>query len=408
MRNLKSLFLLALVCFVQVSLFSQSMKFVGIRNNPTTNKQEFIQWDTLVLPIVSTDSASITGLVSGSSTFNSNTGNYCVSALRNNQSVTLSYDVNTRTNTVLANQIDFGISTKVDLSNGKLYTIQGKKNGKRSYIAVTDPITNATTLVDSLPGDIFAFVGEGMVFNSNNHHFYFQYIDTANQMKFMDVDLSGTTTTMTSSTLGMPNNSGSYFLEFDLNSNILYFFNLKYNSQTRRSKIFFGNINLSNGAVNFEDSVSNIRGLIYSSVTFDQTGQNMCVSVIDSNNQNVMLCYQVLNSYWFTAPLPAGSVYEIEANNYAYAQAKYASTSVKELNAPMLVYPNPAQDFLQVSGAGLGNRYRIFNQNGQLVLSGKISQNEEKIDVSKLNSGLFLLLMEGTKNVSKFIINKGL
>ena len=390
---------------LSLATLGQSMKFVAVRNNPTTQRQEFIQWDTLSLPNVINDSASITGLVSGSSTFNSNTGNYCVSALRNNQSITLSYDVNTRSNTVLANQIDFGISTKVDLSNGKLYTIQGKKNGKRSYITVTNPITNATSLVDSLPGSIFAFVGEGMVFNSNNHHFYFQYVDTANQMKFMDVDLSGTTTTMTSSTLGMPTNSGSYFLEFDLNSNVLYFFNLKYNSQTRRSKIFFGNINLNNGAVNFEDSVSNIRALIYSSVTFDQTGQNMCVSVIDSNNQNVMLCYQVLNSYWFTAPLPAGSVYEIEANNYSYAQAKYASTSVKELNAPLLVYPNPAQDFLQVSGAGLGNRYRIFNQNGQLVLSGKISQNEEKIDVSELNSGLFLFMMEGTKTVSKFIIN---
>jgi Secretion system C-terminal sorting domain len=390
---------------LSLATLGQSMKFVAVRNNPTTQRQEFIQWDTLSLPNVINDSASITGLVSGSSTFNSNTGNYCVSALRNNQSITLSYDVNTRSNTVLANQIDFGISTKVDLSNGKLYTIQGKKNGKRSYITVTNPITNATTLVDSLPGSIFAFIGEGMVFNSNNHHFYFQYVDTANQMKFMDVDLSGTTTTMTSSTLGMPTNSGSYFLEFDLNSNVLYFLNLKYNSQTRRSKIFFGNINLNNGAVNFEDSVSNIRALIYSSVTFDQTGQNMCVSVIDSNNQNVMLCYQVLNSYWFTAPLPAGSVYEIEANNYSYAQAKYASTSVKELNAPLLVYPNPAQDFLQVSGAGLGNRYRIFNQNGQLVLSGKISQNEEKIDVSELNSGLFLFMMEGTKTVSKFIIN---
>ncbi len=390
---------------LSLATLGQSMKFVAVRNNPTTQRQEFIQWDTLSLPNVINDSASITGLVSGSSTFNSNTGNYCVSALRNNQSITLSYDVNTRSNTVLANQIDFGISTKVDLSNGKLYTIQGKKNGKRSYLTVTNPITNATSLVDSLPGSIFAFIGEGMVFNSNNHHFYFQYVDTANQMKFMDVDLSGTTTTMTSSTLGMPTNSGSYFLEFDLNNNVLYFFNLKYNSQTRRSKIYFGNINLNNGAVNFEDSVSNIRALIYSSVTFDQTGQNMCVSVIDSNNQNVMLCYQVLNSYWFTAPLPAGSVYEIEANNYSYAQAKYASTSVKELNAPLLVYPNPAQDFLQVSGAGLGNRYRIFNQNGQLVLSGKISQNEEKIDVSELNSGLFLFMMEGTKTVSKFIIN---
>ncbi|MFY8132710.1 MAG: hypothetical protein ACOVOL_05700, partial [Bacteroidia bacterium] len=100
---------------LSLATLGQSMKFVAVRNNPTTQRQEFIQWDTLSLPNVINDSASITGLVSGSSTFNSNTGNYCVSALRNNQSITLSYDVNTRSNTVLANQIDFGISTKVDL-----------------------------------------------------------------------------------------------------------------------------------------------------------------------------------------------------------------------------------------------------------------------------------------------------
>jgi hypothetical protein len=167
-------------------------------------------------------------------------------------------------------------------------------------------------------------------------------------------------------------------------------------------------LNPTNGAVNYEDSISGYSGVVLSSGTFDQTGQNMCISAVDSNNRYIMVGYQVLGAYWFEAPLPAGNVYEIEANNYTYVQAKYASTSVKELNAPMLVFPNPAQDFLQVSGVGLGNRYRIFNQNGQLVLSGKISQNEDKIDVPKLNSGLFLFMMEGTKNVSKFIINKGL
>ena len=79
---------------------------------------------------------------------------------------------------------------------------------------------------------------------------------------------------------------------------------------------------------------------------------------------------------------------------------------MKELNAPMLVYPNPVQDFLRVSGAGFGNRYRIINQNGQLVLSGRISQNEEKIDVSKLLPGLFFISFDEKSLGQKFIIQK--
>ena len=73
---------------------------------------------------------------------------------------------------------------------------------------------------------------------------------------------------------------------------------------------------------------------------------------------------------------------------------------------PIQIYPNPAHDFLQVSGAGLGNRYRIFNQNGQLVLSGKISQNEEKIDVSNLLPGLYFISCDEKPLGQKFIIQK--
>jgi len=246
-----------------------------------------------------------------------------------------------------------------------------------------------------------------MVFNSNTHHLYFYYIDSNNQGSLMDVDVASNPVTMNSVRVYTANGAVNYMsMEFDLNTNLLHFFSIKYNSQTRKSKIYFGILNPTNGAVNYEDSISGYSGVVLSSGTFDQTGQNMCISAVDSNNRYIMVGYQVLGAYWFEAPLPAGNVYEIEANNYSYAQAKYASTSVKELNAPMLVYPNPAQDFLQVSGVGLGNRYRIFNQNGQLVLSGKISKNEDKIDVSSLLSGLYFISCDEKSLGQKFIIQK--
>lgn len=406
---MKKIAFLFLVIFSSIVGFSQSMKFVAVRNNPVTNRQEFIQWDTLSLPAVLNDSAAINGVVSGSSTFNPNNGNFYISTFQNNQPITLVYNVNQRNNFVLNNLLDFGVETKVDLSNGKLYSVHAMHSSKRGYISVTDPVSGVTSLVDSLPNSIAGFLADGMVFNSNTHHLYFYYIDRNNVGKLMDVDVSSNPVTMNSVALGTAGGRTSNMtLEFDLNTNLLHFLSIKYNSQTQKSKIYFGIINPTNGAVSYEDSTEGYSGVVLSSGTFDQTGQNMCISAVDSNNRYIMVGYQVLGAYWFETALPAGNIYEIEANNYAYAQAKYASTSVKELRAPIHIYPNPAQDFLQVSGAGLGNRYRIYNQNGQLVLSGKISQNEEKIDVSKLNSGLFLLMMEGTKNVSKFIINKGL
>ena len=399
--------LLFLLIFSSIVGFSQSMKFVAVRNNPTTQRQEFIQWDTLSLPTVINDTAPINGVVSGSSTYNSNNGNFYISTFQNQQLVTLVYNVNQRNNFVLNNLLDFGVETKVDLCNGNLYSVHTMSSSSRGFISVTDPVSGVTTLVDSLPNSISGFFADGMVFNSNTHHLYFYYIDTNNVERFMDIDVMANPVTMNSMVLGFASgHTSNLTLEFDLNTNLLHFLSIHYNSQTQKSKIYFGIINPTNGAMSYEDRTEGYSGVVLSSGTFDQTGQNMCISAVDSNNRYIMVGYQVLGAYWFEAPLPAGNVYEIEANNYTYVQAKYASTSVKELNAPMLVFPNPAQEFLQVSGVGLGNHYRIFNQNGQLVLSGKISQNEEKIDVSSLLSGLYFISCDEKSLGQKFIIQK--
>jgi len=406
---MKKFLFLVVVCTSTISSWAQSMKFVAVRNNPVSNRQEFIQWDTLSLPSVLSDSAAINGVVSGSSTFNSNNGNFYISTYQNNQPTTLAYNVNQRNSFPINNQINFGVGTKVDLSNGKLYTVHGTRLGARGYISVTDPTTGISNLVDSLPNSISGFYADGVVFNSNTHHLYFYYLDRSNVARLMDVDVTANPVTMSSVVVAAAaGRSGNMTMEFDLNTNLLHFYSIVFNTQTRKSKLYFGILNPVNGAVSYEDSIGGYSGVVMSSGTFDQTGQNFCIEVLDSNNRNKMVGYQVLGAYWFETALPAGNVYEIEANNFAYAQAKYASTAAKELENSILIYPNPAQDFLQISGATLGKKYQVLNPQGQLVLSGRISQTEEKIDVSKLNSGLFLLWMEGTKNVSKFIINKGL
>ncbi|MEY4852585.1 MAG: hypothetical protein RIS99_980, partial [Bacteroidota bacterium] len=220
--------LLFLLIFSSIVGFSQSMKFVAVRNNPTTQRQEFIQWDTLSLPTVINDTASINGVVSGSSAYNSNNGNFYIATFQNNQPITLAYNVNQRNNFVLANQIDFGVGTKVDLSNGKLYTVHGKKSGARGYISSTNPTTGVSSLVDSLPSSINAFIADGMVFNSNTHHLYFYYIDSNNLGSLMDVDVASNPVTMNSVRVYTANGAVNYMsMEFDLNTNLLHFFSIK-------------------------------------------------------------------------------------------------------------------------------------------------------------------------------------
>jgi hypothetical protein len=266
-----SLSLLMLVASLLMN--AQSMKFVAVRNNPVNSRQEFVQWDTLSLPTVMNDSAAIQGVVSGSSTFNSNNGNFYISTYQNNQPATLVYNVNQRNSYILNNQIDFGVGTKVDLSNGKLYTVHATHLGSRGYISVTDPTTGNTTLVDSLPNTISGFYADGVVFNSNTHHLYFYYLDRSNVARLMDVDVSANPVTFNSVVVGTANgNAGNMTLEFDLNTNLLHFLSIAYNIQTRKSKIYFGILNPVNGAVCYEDSIGGYAGVVLSSGTFDQTG----------------------------------------------------------------------------------------------------------------------------------------
>jgi hypothetical protein len=62
-----------------------------------------------------------------------------------------------------------------------------------------------------------------------------------------------------------------------------------------------------------------------------------------------------------------------------------------------LVYPNPVSDVLYINGSEQEN-FKIFNQIGTLILSG----NGSEIDVSNLNTGMYIFISEGKRPV-KFI-----
>lgn len=70
------------------------------------------------------------------------------------------------------------------------------------------------------------------------------------------------------------------------------------------------------------------------------------------------------------------------------------------------IAPNPAREILQLNGLDEANmRFEIFDTAGKLVNQGLLNHN--LIDVSKLNSGLYLLVIisaDGDKGLQKFMV----
>lgn len=85
---------------------------------------------------------------------------------------------------------------------------------------------------------------------------------------------------------------------------------------------------------------------------------------------------------------------------------------VKKQNSIMSIYPNPSNDMLSVStntDNDLITHYSISDLNGRLLIASNGIQNQKtiRIDISKLNVGMYLLKIKlnNQYNISKFIKN---
>jgi len=66
----------------------------------------------------------------------------------------------------------------------------------------------------------------------------------------------------------------------------------------------------------------------------------------------------------------------------------------------MEIYPNPATNLIFIQGDIMDQKhYRIYDQTGRLVQSGQVQNNRDQISLELLNSGIYLLQIEGFKSV---------
>lgn len=104
---------------------------------------------------------------------------------------------------------------------------------------------------------------------------------------------------------------------------------------------------------------------------------------------------------WKTARASGDTVQEF--NFPVNFSATLATLESNPHNKELSVYPNPANDVIQVSGLAKTEKYTVYNVSGNQIIEGNISENG-KIDIHHLVNGVYFLKVENGKSV-KFIKN---
>ena len=67
-----------------------------------------------------------------------------------------------------------------------------------------------------------------------------------------------------------------------------------------------------------------------------------------------------------------------------------------------IIFPNPAEDFLNIKAISFKNvNYSLFDEMGKLVLNGTLYSEKTSLDVSKLHTGLYSLVLNDPENKLK-------
>ena len=67
-----------------------------------------------------------------------------------------------------------------------------------------------------------------------------------------------------------------------------------------------------------------------------------------------------------------------------------------------IVFPNPTEDFLNIKAISFKNvNYSLFDEMGKLVFNGTLYSEKTSLDVSKLHTGLYSLVLNSTENKLK-------
>lgn len=140
------------------------------------------------------------------------------------------------------------------------------------------------------------------------------------------------------------------------------------------------------------------------------------LTLIDYESDYTLVQWQELNVTYTTKPEDEGKHLCIEFGNWAAAGSswtyfyhddfkltKSSGNAINNINiAQLKVFPNPSNGTFYIKLQEKAN-YKVFNMLGKEIASGQLNQNINKIDLSSVGSGLYMLQVE---TLNQTTINK--
>lgn len=136
----------------------------------------------------------------------------------------------------------------------------------------------------------------------------------------------------------------------------------------------------------------------------DGTNFSKIGSVPSTGNSN-----NTQNSYTFNDanPLAGTQFYRLKMMD---ADGNYKFSEIVKVdfgyNLKVKMFPNPATNFVDLKNTMGFNRLTITNINGQAVISEPVSGNETRIDISRLNKGVYIVQLSGNGKGEKLKLIK--
>lgn len=409
-KKITSLVLIGVLYFLNFqNSYSQTIKLIGFTSNGQT-VDNLVKWNAGETNFLETIPVDYVGVLMGSSVYNSNSGEYYSRVLvnENEDYVSKMFKYNSLNNSIDLNEVTsvYNGSAEVDMQNGMLYSYDGDLDNN-IYLNRFNPYTQTSTNLgyyNSL--DIGILFPDGSCFDSDNHIYYF-ITQLEGEKKLIKSILSENGYTYSIIPLIGPTIIGNIGLEFSNEQNKIHLIYPEYNNDTGTSTLNVGQLNPENGEITNITNIAEVTGLQLFNRTYDQYTETLVFIAIDLDNQQRLYRYNTITNQLISEPLPQSVIYEIEADNFEFAQARFGNLANTEnqLNA-LTIYPNPTNESFKINFDGTDCEYELNDILGKTVQKGVIQIGKET-SVSNLNKGIYLLnLKSNTFNVVKKLVVK--
>ncbi|MEQ3690655.1 MAG: T9SS type A sorting domain-containing protein [Flavobacterium sp.] len=181
---------------------------------------------------------------------------------------------------------------------------------------------------------------------------------------------------------------------FTLNNNEIYFTSnhtnqlYKFNSSNSTTDVILTNLDYVSGIV-FKDNLLFICESMSNSISFYTQPEYQIASLVQLAPNSWPNGNVIVNNDLYFIQTSAGKISKIPLNSTLNNDSHYNVS-----NQPIVLYPNPATDLLQIKSTNSSNftNYKIFDNKGVLVQTSNLSDN--KINISNLSSGIYTLYLD--------------